>query len=384
MIKILITGDFCPHRRIEKLVASKSYIKIYNDFLPYLKDNDINITNLECPLINIKNPIEKIGPNLHAEESSIEVLTNGNFNLVTLSNNHILDQEEKGLLSTIQLCEKNNIEHIGAGRNLEEASRILIKKIKNKRIAFLNFSENEFSTASIDKPGSNPLNPVKNYYCIKSAKEQSDYVIVIIHGGHEGYSLPSPRMVETYRFFIDAGADIVVGHHSHCFSGFEKYNDGLIFYSLGNFIFDWDGCRNSDWNFGYSVKLIFDEDQLSFEIIAYKQCDTEPGVFLLQEPEKENFDKKLKLLNTTINNNDLLKLEWKNLVKERKQFYLVNFEALNSQIYKSLRHKNLLPGLISKKKKLILLNIIRCEAHRDLAIESLKQSIEFRPKISDK
>jgi hypothetical protein len=372
MIKILITGDFCPHKRIEQLVLDNRFEEIYNDFLPNLENNDINITNLECPLINHKSPILKIGPNLLAKEKCIEALLFGKFNLLTLSNNHILDQGRQGLLSTIELCNNNNIENIGAGTSLAEASKILIKQIKKKRIAFLNFSENEFSTASFDHTGSNPLNPIQNFYAIRSVREQSDYVIVIVHGGHEEYPFPSPRMVETYRFFINAGADIVIGHHPHCYSGYEKYQKGYIFYSLGNFIFDMNGYRNSDWNFGYAVKFYFDDQEISFDIIPYKQCDIKPGVFLLNDNEITKFYSKLNVLNKIIINNDLLKQEWNKLVMQRKKYYLVNFETFNSLFYKSLRYRSLLPGMLSKKKKLLFLNMISCEAHRDLVIDILK------------
>ena len=372
MIKILITGDFCPINRVEQLVLENKYDEIFNDFLVNLYDNDINITNLECPLVNEKNPIAKIGRNLIAKEECIEALKFGKFNLVTLSNNHILDQAASGLVSTIQLCKKNDIDYIGAGKNLEEASKILFKQIKNKRIAFLNFSENEFSSAEIDQAGSNPLNLVKNYYNIKSARDQADFVVAIIHGGHEGYSLPSPRMVESYRFFIDAGADVVVGHHTHCFSGYEKYNEGYIFYSLGNFIFDWKGMRNSDWNYGYAVNFFIDEKQISFDIIPYKQCDKKPGVFLLDNSEKQIFNNKLKSLNNTISEDNLLVREWNIFSKKRRESYLINFEACNSRIYKSLRYRKLIPGFLSRKKRLSYLNLIRCESHRDLSILCLK------------
>ncbi len=376
MIKILITGDFCPHKRIEQLVENRKYSEIYNDFLPYLENNDLNITNLECPLLNEKSPISKIGSNLFAKEACIKALKFGGFNLLSLSNNHILDHGERGLSSTIELCRKNNIEYLGAGKNLEEASQILVKEIENKRIAFLNFSENEFSTAEIEKAGSNPLDPIKNYYSIKSARSQADYVFVIIHGGHEGYSLPSPRMVDTYRFFIDAGADIVVGHHPHCYSGFENYNHGNIFYSLGNFIFDWEGYRASDWNYGYAVRFLLDDKQISFEIIPYKQCDLNPGVHLLSDPEKEKFEIKLKQYFDILQDNNLLKENWNIFLKKVRKYYIISFESFNSKIYKALRYSSLLPGILSKKKKMDLLNLIRCESHRDVAIESLKLKSE--------
>jgi hypothetical protein len=372
MIKILITGDFCPIQRIEKLVLSGNNEKVYNDFLPYLQNNDINITNLECPLTNENNPLLKIGPNLNAKPETIDALVLGKFNLITLSNNHIMDHGVAGLASTIQLFEKNKIDYVGAGKNLDDASKIFYKKIKNKQIAFLNFSENEFSTADINHAGANPLNPVSNYYSIKSAREKSDYVIAIVHGGHEGYSLPSPRMVDTYRFFIDAGANFVVGHHSHCFSGYEKYKDGFIFYSLGNFVFDWPDERNLKWNYGYAVNLLIDENRLSFNLIPYKQCLENPGLFLLTDSEKKEFEVRLQKLNTTISDKDLLYKEWVSFSGQMKKSCLINFECFNSRLYKSLRYRKLIPGFLSRSKKLLLVNILRCEAHRDIAIESLK------------
>ena len=373
MIRILITGDFCPSLRIGELIESERLPEIYNDFLPVLDGNDVNITNLECPLVNRESRISKTGPSLRASEDCIKALVFGKFNLATLSNNHIMDQGEQGLISTIRLCEKNNIAYAGAGRNLDEASRIVFLTIGNIKMAFLNFSENEFSTAGADKPGSNPLDPVKNYYSIRSAREIADYVIVLVHGGHEMYPLPSPRMKDTYRFFIDAGADIVAGHHTHCFSGYEKYRNGFIFYSLGNFIFDDNTLRNSDWNLGYAVRLIFGGDQIVPEIMPFRQCDSKPGLFLLNETEKEIFDEKLLRLNNTITDNDLLELEWKLFVKQNKDYCLKHFEAFDSSVYSFLRSKKILPSLLSKNKRRLLLNIIRCEAHRDLATESLKE-----------
>jgi len=372
MIRILITGDFCPNKRIEQLVLNKNYAEIYNDFLPNLSGNDINITNLECPLINKDSPIQKFGPNLRAREECVDALTFGNFNLVTMSNNHIMDHGENGLLSTINLCKSNSVYPIGAGRNLEEASKIKIVEIKNKKISFLNFSEIEFGTAEKEKAGSNPLSLVKNYNDIKSAREKADFVIVIVHGGHEGYSLPSPRMVETYRFFIDAGADVVVGHHTHCFSGYESYKNGNIFYSLGNFIFDRATRTTSDWNYGYAIKLILDKDKVNYNLIPYRQCDKTPGVVLLKDAERSNFYEKIAGLNRIINDSTTLDKEWERFSLTKRNSLLINFECCDSSIYRFLRLRKLLPALISEKKKMRLLNLIRCESWRDLSLESLK------------
>lgn len=368
----MISGDFCPVNRIEQLGKKGDYRLIYNDFLSVLEGNDLNITNLECPLYNGSKAISKTGPNLKADESSAKILKYGNFHLVTLANNHLMDFGVDGLESTMEVCKQVDIATVGAGFNLREARKVYYSTIKGIRIAILNIAENEFSTTQNEEPGANPLNPVLNFYDIKEARIKSDYVFVIVHGGHENYQLPSLRMQETYRFFIDAGADIVIGHHTHCFSGHEKYRNGLIFYSLGNFIFDSKNIIKSDWNYGYAVKFFFDSKKVSFDIIPYKQCYEKPGLLLLDESEKLNFDNELLRLNNIIRDNDNLLKEWGKFSQQRKNDYLINFECFNFRIYQSLRSRKYLPGFLSKKKKLILLNLMRCESHRDLAIESLK------------
>jgi len=371
-VKILVTGDFSPVNRVEKLVLDEKYEKIFNDFYPYLLDSDLNITNLECPLIDAKHPIDKIGPTLRANERCIELLKYGNFHLITLSNNHIMDHGDSGLMSTIRLCQENKIEWVGAGRNLDEASLIWYKKIKNMKIAILNFSEIEFSTAGELSPGSNPLEPIMNFYSIQSAKKNADYVIVIVHGGHESYQLPSPRMVRTYRYFIDSGADLIVGHHTHCFSGYEKYKGKMIYYSIGNFIFDHKSMKNLDWNYGYAIKVLLNNSKVTSEIIPYKQCNEIPGVHMLNEEETIKFEKELHNLNKIIHSESMFKRRWEEFINEKKNEYKLKLECIDFYLYQVLRSRGFIPSPLSNKRKLRLLHMLRCQSHRDLSIESLK------------
>ena len=148
--------------------------------------------------------------------------------------------------------------------------------------------------ASDTKGGSNHLDPVTQYYAIQEARIKADYVIVIVHGGHEHYQLPSLRMVRMFRFFIDAGADAVVNHHQHCYSSFEYYHDRPIYYGTGNFCFDANPVSvDGTWNYGYAVQLTLSQGKVSSEIFPYKQCSESPCVELL---ESDSFDSKLQEL----------------------------------------------------------------------------------------
>ena len=373
MTKILITGDYCPINRIQGLIEKEEYANIYNDFLPFIRGADIAITNLECPLTLEREKIEKTGPNLKAPEKAIESLVFAGFNLVTLANNHIMDYGCEGLKSTIDCCKKSNIDFVGVGSDLSQARKPFYKTINDIRFAFINFCENEESTTSGKTPGANPLNPITNYYDIQKAKVNAHYVIVIVHGGHEFYSLPSPRMQETYRFFIDSGAAAVVGHHTHCYSGYEIYHGAPIFYSLGNFVFDWNNKRNTNWNLGFALQLEVTSDIFSFSLLPYKQGDIQPGLVLLNASEKEDFEKEIARINNIIGNKILLQLQYDKFAQKLKASYESVLEPYSGKFFSALYRRNLLPSLLTSKKKNVLLNFIRCEAHLDLLIKTLQK-----------
>ena len=372
-INIIATGDFCPHKRIEGLCLNENYEKIYNDLLPVLRDKDISITNLECPLSEKENPIKKTGPNLVASPKCIEGLKYGGFDVVTLANNHILDQGERGLRDTLRVCKEADILTVGAGENLEEASQPLYINVKEKRVAILNFAEHEFSIAENNKPGANPLDPVRNYYQIEDAKKNADILLLIIHGGHEHYSLPSPRMIKTYRFFADLGVTAIIGHHTHCAGGYEKYNGVPIFYSLGNFIFDWENIKSDSWHEGYLINLsIVRNKVINFDLIPYFQCKDEPGLRLMDETESIAFLGNIEQYCNIIQDSNLLDSEWFSFCKSQKIDYLGRLLSLNA-IQRRMLKKNILPKLFLKKKHhATLLNLFRCESHRDVIVEIIK------------
>jgi hypothetical protein len=369
-IKILFTGDFYGVNRIEKLIQTENYSAIYNDFLSVIKENDIAITNLEAPLTESSLPILKTGPALKGSPKTANAFKYAGFNLITLANNHIMDYGEKGLSDTITFLKNENLDYIGAGKNFENASRVFYKEIKGKKLAFINFTENEWSTTFHEKPGANPLNPIVNYYNIQKAKSESDFVFVIVHGGHEMYSLPSPRMQLTYRFFADAGADIIVGHHTHCISGYEVYNRTPIFYSLGNFIFDKE-TYNHNWNEGLAVQFTINGDNLRFNILPFLQNDSNVGIQLLNNEEKTKIDKKIQSLNTIINDHQKLHYEFEKFCLANKKIYDYFLEPHSSQYIFALQKQRLLPSFLSGRKRRLFKNLIRCEAHRDVVLKLL-------------
>ena len=170
---------------------------------------------------------------------------------------------------------------------------------------------------------------VKQYYDIKEARSKADYVIVIIHGGVELFWLPTRRMIKTYRFFIDAGADAILNHHQHSCSGYEVYNGKPIFYGLGNFCFD---VPNSDyrWASGYMVEIEFKKlGIIDFAIIPYRQCTEDACVTIIEGKEKQ------KLLDTIHEYNRIIANE-----NKRESEYLAWCRKTQSMYTNALNHGN--------------------------------------------
>lgn len=375
-MKINVTGDFAPIFRVEKLIDNEDYKHLFNDVMPQIKQADLSITNLELPLTTHDHFIEKTGQSLRGLPKSVKALKAGGFSLVTLANNHILDYGEQGLKDTIKALERDSIAYVGAGANNDEARKPYFFEKGGKILAVLSIAENEWSTTFGENWGANPLNEIDNYYDIVSAKKKADFVLVIVHAGHEHYPLPAPRVKKLFRFFVDAGADAVVGHHTHAYSGYEIYNDRPIVYSLGNFIFDWNS-KIPYWNEGIIAQIDFADSNIKLEIIPFIQNDVQIGVRLMNEKQKEIFEDKIKDINLIIANDEKLTKSFDVFLQKRHDLYISYIQPYTSKNILRLRNIGLFPrDILSHKKKKLLINIIRCETHREALLDTLKTSLK--------
>lgn len=376
-MEILVAGDYVPRNRINPLVKDGNYEEIFGNVQGIVKSADYSIINFESPVTEEGDkPISKSGPNLQCTAKAVDAIKYAGFDCATLANNHIRDFGSDAVNRTIKLLKDNGLDSVGAGKNIKEAAKTLYKDINGERLAIINCAEHEFSIASEEMAGANPLNPIQQYYAIREAKEKADCVLVIIHGGHELHQLPSPRMQEIYRFFIDAGADAVVNGHQHCFSGYEVYKEKPIFYGLGNFCMDKSPIRvNQPWNYGYMVKLSFNDGNIVFELIPYEQCGEKPGVFLLKD--RTAFDKRISELNKIIVSNEALKKATDDYYKSTEKKFIVAHEPYSNIWLKKLFSLHLLPSFMSKKRMLNILNFIECESQRDRQIIAIKHKLNI-------
>lgn len=363
-MKILIAGDYYPD----------GMVKWDADIEKIIKSADYSIVNFESPIVEDNDKaIKKNGPNLHSSQESLTPIKNMGFSCLTLANNHTLDYGAEALQRTIMLAAKDGFDCVGASDNIKMAEKTLLKEINGKTVAVINCCEHEFSIASYDKPGTNPLDPINLFYIIKQANDHADHVIVIVHGGHEGYQLPSPRMQQTYRFLIDAGADVVVNHHQHCYSGYEEYKKGLIFYGLGNFFFPEDNpAEGRKWNEGFMLELLLENNKMTYQLHPYIQCRDNRNISLMKSSEKNAFYANIESLNNVINNERMLRNENAVWRKSTQRSYRACLSPFSNKLMTRLWLKNLLQSGIGKSRLVKLINFIECESHRDRFLDYLK------------
>ncbi|PKN78869.1 MAG: hypothetical protein CVU48_06945 [Candidatus Cloacimonetes bacterium HGW-Cloacimonetes-1] len=264
-LKILISGDFCPSMMPPPTSINPSSLIYSSDMMGMFADFNLKILNLECPLTNEVLPLDKTGPSLKASPLWGQRLCNSKIDLVSLSNNHILDFGQSGLSETVRVLQNNNIQYVGAGLSKQEASKPYHYSFNGMTVSILNFSEHEYASANSMYGGGNPIDPIDNEEVIRNESTLCDHVIVIVHGGSENISVPNPQYRKLLRFYARCGASLVVGHHSHVISGMELYKKVPIYYSLGNHYFPWTKQSAIEWNTGMSLIVTISKETLLCE-----------------------------------------------------------------------------------------------------------------------
>lgn len=377
MFKCIIGADIVPTESNVNLFANADVeTLIGNDIKNLLGSANFTIFNLEVPLTDKSTPIKKCGPNLIAPTRTIAGLKAVNPHFFTLANNHILDQGEQGLNSTMSLLNKYGIAYAGAGKDLGEAAKPYIIEQDGKKIGIYCCAEHEFTIATENTPGGNPFDPLNSLDHIMELKKQCDYVIVLYHGGKEYYRYPSPYLQKVCRKIVDKGADIVVCQHSHCIGCEEKWHEGTIVYGQGNFLFD-DG-DNEYWNTSLLIELEIDKN---IKVNYIPLCKDKNKVRLAEQEVKNRIIQDFDFRSAQIADIKLVEAKYKEFAEKMFTTYIGTFSGRIS--------KNLLFRIANKLSRyrlaryffnswysnetlLAMQNVIECEAHRELLIKGIK------------
>ncbi len=268
-VSLAVVGDIMLSRVVADKITSKGEDYPWVGIADWLSGADIVFGNLETPFtpgrrILTGEMIFRADPELAA------VLKRYNFSVLSLANNHTMNFGVTGLLDTLAALRAAGIEYVGAGKDSIEAGAPVYFEKGGLRFAFLAYNDNDVVPpgyeAGADKPGTAFMDIKAMERAVAGAKAEADFVIISMHSGVE-YEGRHNRCQEDFaRAAIEAGAELVIGHHPHVVQDVELYQGKYIFYSLGNIIFDQMWSQETRQALG--AKIFFTRDGVS-RIILY-------------------------------------------------------------------------------------------------------------------
>ncbi|MBQ7767137.1 MAG: CapA family protein [Lachnospiraceae bacterium] len=215
------------------------------ELLDIMRGSDIFMINNEFPYTNRGTPLANKAFTFCADPANVQVLKDMGVDIVSLANNHASDYGEISLLDTLDTLEGAGIPYVGAGRDLDEASKVVFYQNGDVKIGIVSATEVE-RLATPDTKGATADSP-GTFRCfqndaleevIREAKKECDFLIVYVHWGTESTDEPDWSQPGQAADFTAAGADVVIGAHPHVLQEIAYVNDVPVFYSLGNYWFN--------------------------------------------------------------------------------------------------------------------------------------------------
>jgi poly-gamma-glutamate capsule biosynthesis protein CapA/YwtB (metallophosphatase superfamily) len=242
-VRIVSGGDVMGDRQVQTYAEANGGDAVLRGIAPVLKKGDVAWTNLESPLTTLGSPWVGKDVTFQGTPLLAPALGKAGIDVVTMGNNHALDYGAAALVDTIKRVEKGGVEVVGAGKNDADAWKPAIVETEGgAKVGFLAWTDIIWpGYIATSGPGvaSARVNVTRMKNAIRKLAKQVDYVVVGYHWGIEYENYPNATLqVAVAHAAIDAGADLVIGHHPHVLQGFEVYKKRLIAYSLGDLVFD--------------------------------------------------------------------------------------------------------------------------------------------------
>lgn len=282
-----VAGDWAPVRAFARLLENDPE-PVYGDVLPGFRSADLSIVNLNAPLGVSGQPVVKDGYAFKGKKTHVRALQAVPVSAVTLANNHVLDYGFRAFDETLKALEKAGIQRVGAGRKREGAARPLVLKKNGLKVGIINFCEGEDMTgAGPDQAGVADWNLDRAERQIRDLKGKVNCIVVIVHCGIKYIPFPPPYVNRAFERMADAGADIVIGNHSHVPQGVRFHNQVPLFFGLGNFVF----FQPTDLKFrklGCCLDIGVDPQGLaSVSVVPHAMKET--GIELLKDTARQDF-----------------------------------------------------------------------------------------------
>ena len=370
--RIVVGGDVCPIGRNQSFFEREDAEGLLHDLLPEFERAGLTIVNLECPLIERETPIEKCGEHRGVPLNYTKGFRAMGLDVACLGNNHIMDHGTQGLRSTIRALKEAGLAYVGAGENVTEAGQVLRRKVGDANVAIMAVAEHEFSIATRNSPGANPLNLIEYVRTMKGLRGESDCVIVLLHGGPEHYPYPTPELQHICRFMIEEGANFVLCQHSHCGGCYESYQGGYIVYGQGNLLFDLHPQFHGEWNRGFLVRVTIRADKTcEMDLVPYLQSDERPGVRRMNADEEVMFMHEVQARSMRVQDEGFVESAWREFCREKQDSYFSVLRGHGRLVRRANRITHFADRLYSRSALLSLQDIVRCESHREVLLAVL-------------
>lgn len=340
VVKMIACGDTGPVRSLEKIVIEKGSFHVLGDIESILNGADFAFANLEAVFSTNGEPLNRV-PVFRLNPDAFEIIKDANIKVVSLANNHMFDYGPDAFADTLTILEDNQITHFGAGLTIEQALEPAVVTLKGIKIGFLGFRDKEhkkMDNNGVITPQINNDIVIEN---IEKLKALVDVLVLSLHFGWEYQFYPSPKDVALCRTFIDNGVDIILGHHPHYPQGVEKYKNGLISYSLGNFIWDQKFVGHS--NSSYILEIGMTKKGIcSVKIIPF-QMNRE---YQLKIKSDDNSINELNNFSSVLLDKKLLNEKWYFICRDKFLIAIKSFlEVIFKHKFKSYYSKNWLKSL---------------------------------------
>jgi poly-gamma-glutamate synthesis protein (capsule biosynthesis protein) len=248
-VTIAVVGDILFGRYLR---SSKRYRRVaatddpFADVAPVLSKADVTFGNVECPIMAEPKEFETLRSlTFRCEPEDADTLVGAGFDVVSVANNHTMNLGSRGAGESKRHLEAAGLSSVGAGASEDEAFEPAVVEVNGRRIAFLGYTTWTNGRKPVGDDGavayvSRRKMRERLAERVRAARDElkPDFLVVSVHWGWEGDDHPRDEQERVAHAAIDAGADLIVGHHPHVMQDVEQYEGGVIAYSLGNFLFD--------------------------------------------------------------------------------------------------------------------------------------------------
>lgn len=239
-LNLLFVGDVMLSRSVGQLMAAKNdWTWPFERIASVTAAADLTFGNLETT-ISTRGATHGCTYCFRADPRAVQGLILAGFDVMSVANNHIWDYGPDAFGDTLLALSTSDISYVGGGRDIMEARGGVIRTVRGVRVGYLAYTDLLPSSvqAGPSSPGVNTFDADRMRQDITAMRPRADVIIVSFHTGDEYQTTHNAKQQEIYHAAIDAGADMVIGHHPHVVQEVEHYREGWIAYSLGNFVFD--------------------------------------------------------------------------------------------------------------------------------------------------